>query len=44
MVATWNSRDGDRQVVVVVNRHVDDHDGPVATAMRNVLTTAYCGR
>jgi D-alanyl-D-alanine carboxypeptidase len=43
MTAAWNSKNGDRQVVVVANTH-QDHDGPVSTAMREVLTTAYCGR
>jgi D-alanyl-D-alanine carboxypeptidase len=44
MKAAWNSKDGNRQVVVVVNSHFFDHDQPVSRAMRNVLTTAYCGR
>ncbi len=42
MTAAWNSRHGDRQVVVVVNSHFG-HDAPVSEAMRTVLTTAYCG-
>jgi D-alanyl-D-alanine carboxypeptidase len=44
LTAAWNSKDGNRQVVVVVNTHFFDHDQPTAEAMRNVLTTAYCGR
>jgi D-alanyl-D-alanine carboxypeptidase len=42
MAAAWNSRHGDRQVVVVVNSHFG-HDAPVSEAMRKVLVTAYCG-
>jgi hypothetical protein len=42
MTATWNSEDGDRQVVVFVNRNFD-HDAPVSEAMRTLLTVAYCG-
>ncbi len=41
MAAAWNSPDGARQVVVVVNAAYD-HDAPVSRAMRNVLATAYC--
>jgi len=41
MTAAWNSRDGDRQVVVAVNTN-QDHDGPVSAAMRELLTLAYC--
>jgi hypothetical protein len=43
MTAAWNSKDGNRQVVVIVNTHAS-HDEPIAEAMRDVLTTAYCGR
>jgi D-alanyl-D-alanine carboxypeptidase len=43
MKAAWSSKDGDRQVVVVVNSFFDP-DQPVTRAMRKVLTTAYCGR
>jgi D-alanyl-D-alanine carboxypeptidase len=43
MTAAWSSKDGKRQVVVIVNTHAS-HDEPVAEAMRDVLTTAYCGR
>jgi D-alanyl-D-alanine carboxypeptidase len=42
MTAAWNSRHGDRQVVVVVNSH-HTHDEPVSEAMRALLVTAYCG-
>jgi len=42
MTAAWNSKDGTRQVVVVVNS-IYGHDEPVSEAMRNVLVTAYCG-
>jgi D-alanyl-D-alanine carboxypeptidase len=42
MTAAWNDRSGTRQVVVTVNSHFD-HDAPVSQAMRDVLTTAYCG-
>jgi hypothetical protein len=44
MTAAWNSKDGNRQVVVVVNDHFFDHDQPDARAMRQLLATAYCGR
>jgi hypothetical protein len=43
MIAAWNSKSGFRQVVVVVNSNFS-HDEPVSRAMREVLTTAYCGR
>jgi D-alanyl-D-alanine carboxypeptidase len=43
MTAAWNSKDGNRQVVVIVNSFFD-HDQPVSRAMRTVLTTAYCAR
>ena len=43
MTAAWNSEDGQRQVVVIVNSHFFDHDQPVSEAMRNLLVTAYCG-
>jgi D-alanyl-D-alanine carboxypeptidase len=42
MTATWNSEDGRRQVVVLVNSNFD-HDAPVSQAMRTLLTVAYCG-
>ena len=42
--AAWNSKNGKRQVVVIVNHHFFSHDEPVSEAMRNVLVTAYCGR
>jgi D-alanyl-D-alanine carboxypeptidase len=42
MTATWNSEDGDRQVVVLVNSNFD-HDAPVSEAMRALLTLGYCG-
>ena len=42
MTATWSSKDGKRQVVVMVNTN-GGHDEPVPSAMRDVLTTAYCG-
>jgi D-alanyl-D-alanine carboxypeptidase len=41
MTAAWNSKDGGRQIVVVVNRAFD-HDDPVSEAMRKVLVTGYC--
>jgi D-alanyl-D-alanine carboxypeptidase len=44
MTAAWNSKNGNRQVVVFVNTHFFDHDDAVAQAMRDVLKTAYCGR
>jgi D-alanyl-D-alanine carboxypeptidase len=43
LTAAWNSEDGARQVVVIVNTR-DDHDDPVATAVRDLLVTAYCDR
>jgi D-alanyl-D-alanine carboxypeptidase len=43
MTAAWNSKNGTRQVVVVVNTHAG-HDEPVSAAMRDLLATAYCGR
>jgi D-alanyl-D-alanine carboxypeptidase len=43
MTAAWNSKDGNRQVVVVVNSSFS-HDEPVSRAMRTVLATAYCAR
>jgi D-alanyl-D-alanine carboxypeptidase len=42
--AAWNSKNGKRQVVVIVNDHFFSHDEPVSEAMRNVLIAAYCGR
>jgi hypothetical protein len=42
MTAAWNSKDGNRQVVAVVNIH-QGHDEPVSRAMREVLGIAYCG-
>jgi D-alanyl-D-alanine carboxypeptidase len=42
MKAAWNSEDGRRQVVVIVNSHFD-HDAPVSVAMRALLVTAFCG-
>jgi D-alanyl-D-alanine carboxypeptidase len=42
MTAAWNSKNGDRQVVVIVNSN-HGHDAPVSRAMRDVLATAYCG-
>jgi D-alanyl-D-alanine carboxypeptidase len=42
MIAAWTSKNGSRQVVVVVNTN-QGHDEPVSRAMREVLTTAYCG-
>jgi D-alanyl-D-alanine carboxypeptidase len=42
--AAWNSKNGKRQVVVIVNHHFFSHDEPVSEAMREVLVTAYCGR
>jgi D-alanyl-D-alanine carboxypeptidase len=41
MTAAWNSKDGNRQIVVIVNSTYD-HDAPVSRAMRKVLVTAYC--
>jgi D-alanyl-D-alanine carboxypeptidase len=43
MTAAWNSNDGARQVVVIVNSHFG-HDEPVSQAMRDLLVTAYCGQ
>jgi D-alanyl-D-alanine carboxypeptidase len=43
MTAAWNSEDGHRQVVVMVNSHFFDHHQPTSEAMRNLLATAYCG-
>jgi D-alanyl-D-alanine carboxypeptidase len=43
MSAAWNSEDGQRQVVVIINSHFFDHDQPTSEAMRNLLVTAYCG-
>jgi hypothetical protein len=43
MTAAWSSKNGTRQVVVVVNSNYS-HDEPVSHAMRAVLTAAYCGR
>jgi D-alanyl-D-alanine carboxypeptidase len=43
MTAAWNTKSGNRQVVVIVNI-AGDHDEPVSGAMRHLLTTAYCGR
>ncbi len=43
MTAAWNSPDGTRQVVVVVNMDNFPHDHPVTQAMRDVLLKAYCG-
>jgi D-alanyl-D-alanine carboxypeptidase len=43
MTAAWNSEDGERQVLVIVNSHFFDHDQPDGAAMRDLLTTAYCG-
>jgi hypothetical protein len=44
MTAAWNSKNGNRKVVVIVNTHFFDHDQPTAQAMRNVLVKAYCGQ
>jgi D-alanyl-D-alanine carboxypeptidase len=41
ITAAWNSKDGTRQVVVVVNR-VFEPDEPATQALRNVLAEAYC--
>lgn len=41
--AAWNSKDGNRQVVVVVNMDGFPHDHPVPQAMRNAILKAYCG-
>ena len=40
-IAAWNSADGARQVVVVVNTSFDP-DAPVGAVMRKVLSRAYC--
>jgi hypothetical protein len=37
MTAAWSSKDGSRQIVVVVNS-IFSHDAPVSRAMRSVLT------
>lgn len=42
MTAAWNSANAKRQVVVIVNTNVS-HDEPIAAAMRDVLSQAYCG-
>ena len=42
MTAAWSSRSGSHQVVAIVNTNTG-HDDPVAAAMRDLLTTAYCG-
>jgi D-alanyl-D-alanine carboxypeptidase len=42
MTAAWNSNDGERQVVAIVNSHFFDHDQPTSEAMRNLLVAAYC--
>jgi hypothetical protein len=46
MTAAWNSKNGTRQIVVIVNSSFSQnaHNAPVSRAMRKVLTTAYCGR
>jgi D-alanyl-D-alanine carboxypeptidase len=41
VTAAWNSKDGTRQVVVVVNRLLEP-DEPAAQALREVLAAAYC--
>jgi D-alanyl-D-alanine carboxypeptidase len=41
VTAAWSSRDGTRQVVVVVNT-VFEPDDPAARALRGVLAAAYC--
>jgi len=43
MTAAWNSKDGNRQVVMVVNIDGLAHDHPITQAMRNALAKAYCG-
>ena len=43
MTAAWNSKNGTRQVAVIVNSH-HSHDEPVSRAMRHLLATAYCAR
>ena len=42
MTAAWNSANAKCQVVVIVNTNVS-HEEPIAAAMRDVLTKAYCG-
>lgn len=41
--AAWNSKNGSRQVVVVVNSFFGPDEPPIQ-ALRTVLATAYCGR
>jgi D-alanyl-D-alanine carboxypeptidase len=41
VTAAWNSKDGNRQVVVVVNTTFEP-DAPAAQALRRVLAAAYC--
>jgi D-alanyl-D-alanine carboxypeptidase len=41
MTAAWNSKDGQRQIVVIVNRAFE-HDDPASDAMRKALVTGYC--
>ena len=41
VTAAWNSKDGNRQVVAVVNRTLDP-DEPATRALRGVLAAAYC--
>jgi D-alanyl-D-alanine carboxypeptidase len=41
MTAAWSSKDGDRQVVVVVNGDYE-HDALVSQALRDLLVKAYC--
>lgn len=43
MTAAWNSKNGTRQVVVVVKKLLS-HDEPVSRAMHELLATAYCTR
>jgi D-alanyl-D-alanine carboxypeptidase len=43
MTAAWNSRNGTRQVAVIVNSN-HSHGEPVSRAMRDLLATAYCAR
>ena len=43
MTAAWNSKNGTRQVAVIVNSH-HSHGEPVSRAMRHLLATAYCAR
>jgi D-alanyl-D-alanine carboxypeptidase len=42
MTAAWSSKDGDRQVVVIVNGDYE-HDAAVSEAMRALLVAGYCG-